>query len=134
MFQSLRKFFALFLFVVFSLSLSTAVFAEASGSEKSVTGFFRRLFNWGPKTVQNTGEMTANVLNNTGEKVLAPTGENTASILTGDIAKTGDLIAEPVVGTLETTGQAGAETAQAPVKAVEEEHAGAEPAKESTGS
>ncbi len=123
MFQSSRKYFALFLFVVFSLSLSTVAFAEAGASEKSVTGFFRRVFNWGPKTVQNTGEMTANVLNNTGEKVLAPTGENTASILTGDIAKTGDLIAEPVVGTLETSGQATAETVQAPVEAAQEEEA-----------
>ncbi len=119
----MRKFFAILLFAAFSLSLTSSAFAEAGSGEKSVGSFFRRLFNWGPKTVVNTGEMTANTLNNTGEKVLSATGENTAAILRGDLAKTGELIGDPVVGTLETSGQAASETVQAPLHAGEEDSA-----------
>ena len=65
--------------------------------------------------------MTANTLKNTGEKVVAVTGENTAAIVTGDLSKTGDLVAEPVVGTFETVGQTTSETLQIPVKAADDE-------------
>ncbi len=121
--QSSKKFVAFFIFGIFSLSIASSAFAEASTSERSVTGFFRRLFNWGPKTVANTAQMTGNTLNNTGEKVIAKTGENTAAVLTGDLEKTGNLIGDPIVGSLETSGQAAAETVEAPVKAAEDEEA-----------
>jgi hypothetical protein len=98
---------------LFSLSLISTAFA-ASDTENSVTGFFRRLFNYPVKATQKTGEMTANTLNNTGEKVLSGTGENIAK---GDV---GGVIAQPVVGTLETTGQTASETVQVPVVAAEE--------------
>lgn len=101
---------------LFSLTLVSTAFA-ASDSENSVTGFFRRLFNYPVKATQKTGEMTANTLNNTGEKVLSGTGENIAS---GDV---GGVVAQPVVGTLETTGQTVSETVQIPVEAAEEEPA-----------
>ena len=110
----MKKYFALMLVMVFSLSMVSASRAEGNG-ERSVRGFFQRVFNWGPKTIKNTGEMTANTLNNTGDKVLSQTGENIAK---GDL---GGVIAQPVKGTLETTGQTAAETVQAPIKAAEEE-------------
>ena len=119
MFRSLRKFSALGLFTIFSLSMISVSFA-ASDSENSVTGFFRRLFHYPVKATQETAGMTANTLQNTGEKVIAKTGENTAAVVTGDLAKTGQLVADPVVGTLETAGQTTSETAQIPVKAAEE--------------
>lgn len=106
---------------VVTLAAASQCYAEASTSEKSVTGFFRRLFNYPVKATQSTGEMTANTLNNTGEKVIAKTGENTANILTGQPDKA-DLGA-PIAGTLETTGQTAAETVAVPVKAAEEEAA-----------
>ncbi len=99
---------------LFSLSLISTAFAAASDSENSVTGFFRRLFNYPVKATQETGEMTANTLNNTGEKVLSNTG---GAIAGGDL---GGVVAQPVVGTLETTGQTVSETVQIPVKAAEE--------------
>ena len=120
MFRSLRKFSALVLFTIFSLSMISVSFA-ASDSENSVTGFFRRLFHYPVKATQETAGMTANTLQNTGEKVIAKTGENTAAVVTGDLAKTGQLVADPVVGTLQTAGQTTSETVQIPVKAAEEE-------------
>jgi hypothetical protein len=117
----LKKSLAFFLFVLFSFSMTSVALAEAGSSEKSITGFFRRLFNWGPKTAGETVGMTANTVSNVGEKVVAKTGENTAEVLTGNLAETGNLVADPVVGTLETSGQAVAETVNAPIKAAQEE-------------
>ena len=65
--------------------------------------------------------MTGHTLSNTGEKVIAKTGENTAAVLTGDVAKTPNIVGDAVVGTAQTTGQAAAETVQVPVKAAEDE-------------
>lgn len=107
-------------FAVFA-GTSTAAFAEAGETEKSFTGFFRRLFNYPVKATQETAGTTARTLENTGEKVLSTAGENTAAIAGGEVQKTGELAAEIVTGTLETTGQTVAETAQIPVKAAEEE-------------
>jgi hypothetical protein len=119
----MRKFFAILLFAAFSLSLTSSAFAEAGSGEKSVTSFFRRLFNWGPKTVGRTADMTGHTLSNAGEKVVAKTGENTAEVLTGNFAETGNLLAEPVAGTLDTSGVAVSKTVQAPLHAGEEESA-----------
>ena len=102
---------------LFSLTLISTAFA-ASDSENSLTGFFRWLYNYPVKPTQNSGEMTANTLNNTGEKVLSNTGKNIAK---GDV---GGVVAQPVVGSLQTTGQTASETAQIPVKAAEEDKAG----------
>ncbi|MCG3175986.1 MAG: hypothetical protein MOGMAGMI_00924 [Candidatus Omnitrophica bacterium] len=108
---------------VFAVVLSSGVpaRAEAGETEKSVTGFFRRLFNYPVKATQETAGTTQRTLENTGEKVLSTAGENTAAIAGGEVQKTGELAAEIVTGTLETTGQTVAETAQIPVKAAEEE-------------
>lgn len=120
MFRSLKRFAALFLFVIFSASFVSLAFAEASTSEKSLTGFFRRLFNWGPKTVgEEAKAVGATVSNEAG--VLARTGEDAGAVLTGDVSKTGDMLAEPVVGTAQTAGQTVVETAEAPVEAAEED-------------
>jgi hypothetical protein len=119
----MRKFFAVLFIAAFSLSLSSAAFAEAGEGEKSVTGFFRRLFNWGPKTVGRTADMTGHTLSNTGEKVVAKTAENTGEVLTGNLAETGNLVAEPVGGTLESSGIAASKTVQAPLHAGEEDSA-----------
>ena len=119
MFRSLKRFAALFLFVIFSASLVSVAFAEAGASEKSVTGFFRRLFNWGPKTVGGEADAVGTTLSNEAG-VLARTGENTGAVLTGDFSKTGDMLTEPVVGTAQTVGQTTAETVKAPVQAAEE--------------
>ena len=115
-----KKFFVLVILGLFSLSLASTSFA-AGDTENSLTGFFKRLFNYPVKATQQTASMTANTLNNTGEKVISKTGENTEKVLKGDVAKTGDLVVQPVVGAAQTTGQAVAETAQVPVKAAEEE-------------
>ena len=109
-----KKIFSLVMLGLFSFALASTAFA-ASDSENSVTGFFRRLFNYPVKATQKTGEMTANTLNNTGDKVLSQTGENIAK---GDV---GGVVAQPVVGTAQTTGQAVSETVQVPVKAAEED-------------
>lgn len=121
--NSRRTILSLALVAGMVLSASGAAFAEASESERSVTGFFRRLFNYPAKATKETAGMTANTLQNTGEKVISKTGENTASILQGDVAKTGDLVANNVTGSLETAGQTAAETVAVPVKAAEEEAA-----------
>ena len=93
----------------------------AADKENSLTGFFRNLFHYPMKATEKTGEMTANTLHNTGEKVVAKAGENTAGILQGDLAKTGNLAADAVTGTAQTTGQTASETVQIPVKAAEEQ-------------
>ncbi len=120
MFRSFRKVSVLSLFVLFSLSMVSASFA-ASDSENSVTGFFRRLFHYPVKATQETADMTANTLQNTGEKVIAKTGENTAAVVTGDIAKTPNIVGDAAVGATQTVGQTAAETVQVPVKAAGEE-------------
>ncbi len=114
MFQSFRKFSAILMVGALTLSMTSVAFAEASTSERSVTGFFRRLFNYPVKATQETAGMTANTLQNTGEKVLAKTGEDLSQ------GKPEGLV-QPVVGAAETTGQTASETVQIPAKAAEEE-------------
>jgi hypothetical protein len=92
----------------------------ASDAENSLTGFFRRLFNYPVKAVQETGEMTGNALQNTGEN-LSKAGESTAATLSGDPATGMNKAGESIAGGFETTGQALSETMQIPVKAAEEE-------------
>jgi len=41
--------------------------------------------------------------------------------VTGDVAKTGNLVADATTGTLQTGGQSAAETVMIPAKAAEEE-------------
>jgi len=101
-------------------SLSACGISYAGDEENSVTGFFRRLFNYPVKATQSTGEMTANTLTNTGEKVIAKAGENTAGVLQGDLSKTGNLAADAVTGTAETVGQTTSETVQIPVTSAED--------------
>lgn len=119
--QSSKKAVAFFLFVLLALSTAPSARAEASESEKSITGFFKRLFNYPVKATQETGKMTGNALSNTGEKVISKTGENTQAIVSGDLSKTGNLVVDPVVGAAQNTGQAVSETVQIPVKAAEED-------------
>ena len=114
MFQSFRKFSAILMVGGLMLSMTSMAFAEASTSERSVTGFFRRLFNYPVKATQETAEMTGNTLQNTGEKVLAKTGEELSQ-------GNPEGLVQPVVGAAETTGQTASETVQIPVKAAEEE-------------
>ena len=52
-----KKLYSLALLGLFSFSIASTAFA-ASDSENSVTGFFRRLFNYPVKATQKTGEMT----------------------------------------------------------------------------
>ncbi len=119
----MKKYSALVFTAIMVVSTVSVSFAEASNSEKSVTGFFKRLFNYPVKATQETAGMTANTLQNTGEKVVSKTGENTAAIVQGDVAKTANLVTDNVQGVAETTGQTVSETAQIPVKAAEEEKA-----------
>ena len=127
--QSVRNLFGLSLVAILSLSLTSLAFAEASSSEHSVTGFFRRLFNYPVKATKETAGMTANMVQNAGEKVVAPMAENTAAVVTGKVEKTGDMVAKPTMGAMETVGQTASETAQIPVKAAEEEKPAAEATK-----
>ena len=114
MFQSFRKFSAILMVGALTLSMSSMAFAEASTSDRSLTGFFRRLFNYPVKATKETAGMAANTLQNTGEKVLAKTGEDLSQ------GKAEGLV-QPAVGAVETTGQTASETVQIPVKAAEEE-------------
>lgn len=119
--RSVRKGFVVFAVMGLSFSMVSSAFAEASNSERSVTGFFRRLFNYPVKATQETAGMTANTLQNAGEKIVEPIAKDTTAVLTGQPEKVADLVAEPTKGTLETAGQTASETAQVPVKAAEEE-------------
>ena len=114
-----KKFFVFAL--VSAVALSVCGVSYAAEGDNSLTGFFRRLFNYPVKATQKTGEMTANTLNNTGEKVVSKAGENTAGVLQGDLSKTGNLAADTVTGTANTAGQTAAETVQMPVQAAEED-------------
>lgn len=110
-------------FAVIGLSLAAASssYAEETKSDNGgVNGFFRRLFNYPGKAVQSTADTTGHALSNTGEKVLQPIGENTAAVAQGDLSKTPNIVTEPAVGAVETTGQAGAEAVRVPVTAAEE--------------
>lgn len=113
-----RKFFVLALAGALSLSFCETSFA-ASDAENSVTGFFRRLFNYPVKATQKTGEMTEHALTNTGEN-LSKAGESTASTLSGDPDTGAHQMGESIAGSLEATGQAVAETAAMPIQAAEE--------------
>lgn len=115
----MKKFFAIFAVVIVSVSLTSSAFAEEK-SGNGVTNFFRRLFNYPVKATQETADTVGTTASNVGEKVVAETGENTAAVVSGDLSKTGELIADPVVGTAETAGQTVSETVQIPVKAAEE--------------
>lgn len=113
-----KKFFVLALAGALSLSFCGTSFA-ASDAENSVTGFFRRLFNYPVKATQKTGEMTENALTNTGEN-LSKAGESTQATLTGDPDTGAHKAGESIAGGLEATGQAVSETVQIPVQAAEE--------------
>ena len=129
MYRSTKRVAGLLFLGIFSMAIVSTAFAADGSTEQSLTGFFRRLFNYPVKATKETAGMTANTLQNTGEKVVKPMADNTAAVVTGKIEKVGDLVAEPVKGTLETAGQTTAETVQVPVKAAEEEMAGKEEAK-----
>ncbi len=113
-----KKFFVLALVGAVSLSFCGSSFA-ASDTENSVTGFFRRLFNYPVKATQKTGEMTGNALTNTGEN-LSKAGESTAATLSGQGEEGANKAGESIAGGFEATGQAVSETVQIPVKAAEE--------------
>ena len=119
------KRFASFTFIgLLSLFVVSSAFAEANKSENSVTGFFRRLFNYPVKAAKETGSMTANTVNNVGEKVLSETGEDLSK---GEVPQA---VIQPVVGAAETVGQTAVETVQIPVKAAEEDKPAEEAAKQ----
>ena len=114
-----KNFFVLALAGALSLSFCDASFA-ASDAENSLTGFFRRLFNYPVKATQKTGEMTEKALNNTGEN-LSKAGESTAATLTGDPGTGANKAGASIAGGFEATGQALSETVQIPVQAAEED-------------
>ena len=103
------------------IALSACGVSYAADGENSVTGFFRRLFHYPVQATKETAGMTANTLQKTGEKVVSKAGENTAGVLSGDVAKTGNLVGDAVTGTAQTTGQTASETVQIPVKSAEEQ-------------
>ena len=119
--NSSKKVFTFAVAGFLTVFMAGSAFAEAGEGEKSLTGFFRRLFNYPVKATKETAGMTANTLRNTGEKVISKTGENTAAVLTGDLAKTPNIVGDAAVGSLQATGQTVSETVQVPVKAAEEE-------------
>ncbi len=116
----MKKCFTFAFLILFSVAFSSPVSAAEAKTGNSVTSFFRRLFNYPVKATQETAQDVGTTLSNVGEKVVSKTGENTAAIVSGDLGKTGNLVADPVVGTAETAGQTVSETAQIPVKAAEE--------------
>lgn len=102
-------------FAVLGLTLAAASSAYAEETkDNSLTGFFRRLFHYPGKVVQSTADTTGHALSNTGEKVLSKTGENISQ------GKPLEAVAQPVIGAVQTTGQAGAEAIRVPVTAAEE--------------
>ncbi|MBI3252213.1 MAG: hypothetical protein HYZ52_02685 [Candidatus Omnitrophica bacterium] len=109
-----RRFAALTFIGLLSLFVVSPAFS-AEAKDNSVTGFFRRLFNYPVKAVKETGGMTANTVNNVGEKVMSKTGEDLSK---GEVPQA---VVQPVVGAAETVGQTAAETVQIPVKAAEED-------------
>ncbi|MBI4432019.1 MAG: hypothetical protein HY592_00855 [Candidatus Omnitrophica bacterium] len=111
----LKKGRLVLLFSLLSFVAVSPAFAAESKSENSVTGFFRRLFNYPVKATQETGEMTANTVSNVGEKVLSDSGEHLSE---GEVPQA---VVQPVVGAAETLGQAAAETVQIPVEAAKED-------------
>lgn len=131
--DSKKKSFTIALVAVFALSLTSVAFAEenTSNTGNSLTGFFKRLFNYPGKAVKETAGMTANTLNNTGEKVVSKTGENTAAVLSGNVSKTPNLVTDNVSGAANTVGQTASETVQIPVKAAQEDSTTAAPAAKS---
>lgn len=108
-----KKLGASALVAVLSLTFGTAAFAEER-QENSVSGFFRKLFNYPGKAIKGTADTTAKTLNNTGDKVLSQTGEHLSK---GEVA---EAVGQTVVGTAETTGQTVAETVQIPVQAAQD--------------
>lgn len=121
----MKKYFVVGLVALFALSMVSVSVAKeecsaSQGAGNSLTGFLKKTFNYPVKAAQGTAEMTGNTLKNTGEKIVSKTGENTAAIVSGDLAKTGNLVGDNVVGVAQTAGQTTAETAQMPVKAAED--------------
>ena len=125
----MKKFYALVLAGLVLVGLTAPVFAAEEKAGNSVTGFFRKLFNYPVKATQETAQTTGTTLSNVGEKVVSKTGENTAEGLRGDLSQTGNLVVDPVVGTAQTVGQTVSETVQIPVKAAEESPKAGAPAK-----
>ncbi|GEM_PF-967343 len=113
MFHFFRKSKFAVVIAIVSLTFSSNAFAEEAQGNR-FTNFFRSLFHIPVKATQETAEVAGQTLSNTGEKVVSATGENTAAILQGDLSKTGELVADPIVGTAETAGQSAVETIQIP--------------------
>jgi hypothetical protein len=101
--------------LVAAIMFSFATAAHAGEGENSVTGFFKRLFNYPGKAVKGTADTAGHTLNNTGDKVLSQTGEHLSK---GEVA---EAVGQTVTGTAETAGQTVSETVQVPVQAAQED-------------
>ncbi len=121
--NSSKKVFALGVAALVALSIAGPASAAEGETGRSITGFFKKLFNYPAKATKETAGMTANTLQNTGEKVVAKTGENTAEVLSGKLEETPNIVGDAAAGSAQTVGQTASETAQIPVKSAEEEQA-----------
>jgi hypothetical protein len=108
------KKFVVFALIGLSLAVASSAHAEEAKKDNSFTGFWRKLFNYPGKAVQSTADTTGHALSNTGEKVFDETGKNISE------GRPLEAVAQPVVGAVQTTGQAGAEAGRMPVTAAEE--------------
>ncbi|MBI4974552.1 MAG: hypothetical protein HZC19_01895 [Candidatus Omnitrophica bacterium] len=111
-----------FCFLVASISYA----AEKGTAGGKVKNFWRRLFNYPAKvaeesvaTVSNTGKK--------GTEVIATEVKTVGEVTSGDIAKTKELVTEPITGAAETAVQAVESTVKIPVEAAKEEPAPAAP-------
>ena len=97
------------------------VFASstAHAEDNGFTSFWKRVFKYPVKTTENVANTTGHALSNTGG-VAASAAHNTGATLSGDFDKAGQIVAEPVARTVNTSGALISETAGSPVKAAED--------------
>ena len=111
-----------FCFLVASISYA----AEKGTTGGKVRNFWRRLFNYPAKVAEESATTVAEA-GKKGTEVITREVRTLGEVTSGDIAKTKELVIEPITGTAKTAVQAVESTVKIPVVAAKEEPAPAAP-------
>ena len=102
---------------VMFVSISDAAEGQTAGAK--FKNFWRKLFNY-PARVTEESVTTVAETGKKGTKVVTTEVKRVGEVTSGDIAKTKELIMEPIIGTAETVKEAVESTVKIPVEAARE--------------
>ena len=105
-------------FVVTAISYA----AEKKSVGQKAKNFWQKLFNYPARVTEESAEVVTDA-GKSATKVVTTEVKRIGEVTSGDVAKTKELIVEPLTGTAETAVTAVEETVKIPVEAAKEEPA-----------